>query len=84
MNTAYAGKRGAKIININEGINDECLNATEEKIKAKEREEQPKILIKHILMFSSIGLGIIFCIVIIIIEHKKKNKVKKENIKFEK
>lgn len=52
----------------------------EEEIKAKEREEQQKILIKHILIFSSIGLGIIFCIVIIIIEYKKKNKLKRENI----
>ena len=30
VNTTYAGKRGAKIINVNEGINEECLNATEE------------------------------------------------------
>ena len=47
------------------------IKAEEEK-NAKEREEEQKILTRHILIFSSIGLGIIFCIVIIIIEHKKR------------
>ena len=56
----------------------------EEEIKNKEREEQQKIMIKHILIFSSIGLGIIFCIVVMIREHKKKNNVKKENVNNEK
>ena len=45
------------------------LKAEEER-QNKEKSEQQKILIKHIMIFSSIGLGIIFCIAIIIIEHK--------------
>lgn len=52
----------------------------EEEIKAKEKEEQQKILIRHILIFSSIGLGIIFCIIVVIIENKKKSRIKKENV----
>lgn len=44
----------------------------EEEKKAKERKEQQKILNKHIIVFSSIGLGITFCTVIIILENKKK------------
>lgn len=52
----------------------------EEEKKAKERKEQQKILNKHIIVFSSIGLGITFCIVIIIIENKKKDIIKKEYI----
>lgn len=52
----------------------------EEEIKAKEKEEQQKILIRHILIFSSIGLGIIFCIIVVIMENKKKSRIKKENV----
>lgn len=52
----------------------------EEEKKAKERKEQQKILNKHIIVFFSIGLGITFCIVIIIIENKKKDIIKKEYI----
>ena len=39
---------------------------------------------KKIGIFSIIGLGIIFCIVVMIREHKKKNNVKKENVNNEK
>ena len=55
------------------------LKAEEER-QAKEKAEQQKILNKHIMIFSGIGLGIVVCIVIIIIEHRKKNKIKRENV----
>ena len=55
------------------------LKAEEER-QAQEKAEQQKILNKHIMIFSGIGLGIVVCIVIIIIEHRKKNKIKRENV----
>lgn len=55
------------------------LKAEEER-QAQEKVEQQKILNKHIMIFSGIGLGIVVCIVIIIIEHRKKNKIKRENV----
>lgn len=51
--------------------------AGEEK-SAKERAEKRKVIIKHAMIFTAIGLGIILCIVIIILEQKKK--IKKENV----
>lgn len=48
------------------------IQKVEEEKKAKEVAEQQKQLIKHTMIFGGIGLGIVFCIVIIIIEQKRK------------
>lgn len=53
---------------------------TEEEKKAKEKEKQQKVLIKHVLVFSSIGLGIFLCIIIMIKEHK--NNIKREKVNY--
>ena len=46
----------------------------EEERNAKERSEKLKVIIKHLMVFIAIGLGIILCIIIIIAEQKKKRK----------
>lgn len=69
---------------IQEGIKEKQrqeeleIKAAEEAIKASERKAL-NLENKDIIVFSSIGAGIVICIMILIIEHKRKNKVKKEN-----
>ena len=54
------------------------IKAAEEAIKASERKAF-NLENKDIIVFSSIGVGIVICVIVLIIEHKRKNKVKKEN-----